>query len=43
MELNALPNIVTWLDTKMAEHHVTKVIPDAEVLESARRRGGLTA
>ena len=38
VELNALRNIVAWLTTKIAEHSVTKVIPESEVLESAYRR-----
>jgi hypothetical protein len=38
VELNALRDIVAWLDAKMAEHGVTKVIPESEVLEAAYRR-----
>jgi hypothetical protein len=38
VELNALRDIVAWLDAKMEEHGVTKVIPDSEVLEAAYRR-----
>jgi hypothetical protein len=38
VELNALRDIVAWLDSKMEEHGVTKVIPESEVLETAYRR-----
>lgn len=40
VELNALVGrrFITWLESKLDEHDVTKVIPDADVLEAAYRR-----
>ncbi|MCX7015284.1 MAG: hypothetical protein NTW86_22470, partial [Candidatus Sumerlaeota bacterium] len=40
VELNAFPSdqLVEWLDSKLAEHGVEKVIPDEELLEQGYRR-----
>ena len=40
VEINAMtsPQLVTWLDQKLAGHGVTKVVPDTDILDAAYRR-----